>query len=129
MADLAFTATKIRPLDGATVRRRTLGGAAAVGDWVKLQLDGTVVKHGGATDMAFGIIVSLSNKSSSGASGDEAGICVFGPVAGFSALNPGRLGFLSATSGRIADSGTKAAGYAEDAVIFFVLPGVSVAAS
>ncbi len=129
MADLAFTASKIRPLDGATVRRKPLGAAAAVGDWVKLQLDGTVIKHAGASDMAWGLIVALSNKSTSGAAGDDASIVVFGPVAGFSALNPGRLGYLSATAGRIADSGTKAAGYAEEATIFFVMPGVSVAAS
>ncbi len=130
MADLAYTAAKIRPLDGSQVAPpKVLGAPADVGDWVKLQLDGTVIKHTGAADMAFGIIVSNSRKTIAGVTGDEVGICTFGPVAGFSNLNPGRLGYLSATAGRIADSGTKAAGYAQAKDVFFVMPGASVAAS
>jgi hypothetical protein len=130
MADLTVNAAKIRPLDGATVRKATLGGALGVGDWVKLQLDGTIIKQAGASDMAWGQVVALSNKGSSGVSGvDEASVVVFGPVAGYSGLNPGRLGYLSANAGKIADAGSKAAGYAESATVFFVMPGVSVAAS
>lgn len=127
MADLTVTASKVRPLDGSITRRKVLGGSASVGDIVTLQTDGTIIKTTGA--IAFGIITSVDNKTSAGVSGDAVAVTVLGPVAGFSSLSPGRLGYVSATDGKIADAGSAVFGYAEDDQTFFVLPSASVAAS
>ena len=94
-------------------------------DCVKLRSDGKVVKTAETSDDIYGIIVSLSNKETSGVAGDDAGIVVFGPVAGFTGLTPSQIGYLSGTDGKLADSGTVAAGYAESETVFFVMPGVA----
>jgi hypothetical protein len=127
MSDVTYTAAKIRPLDGAIVRPFYAGAAFDLGLTVKIQQNGTVIKSN--NDSAIGIPVSTQQKASAAVTGDRVGVVIFGPVEGFTGGVPGMIGFVSATAGRIATTGTKAIGYWESSTCFFVMPDVSSAAS
>lgn len=112
------TAANIKPLEGAIVRRGTLGATVAAGEIVELQSDGywdpanasAVVMNGGIALQA-------------GASGDRIDIVVFGPVKCLTGATPGAIVYASDTAGEPAETaGTKSAviGYAESATVLFV---------
>jgi len=130
MADIALTASLIRPLGGAVIRRGTAGGTLTPGQAVYLDgangwkaADASAV----ATAKARGIVLSDGAGSVSFASGQTVDICVFGPVTGFAAMTPGAPVYLSETAGAVATAEPSTAlsaawvmGYAESAVTLFV---------
>lgn len=128
MADLTVTAADVRPLSGAVVRRFTAGGTVAIGDVVYVASDGDVEQADGSlvgTTWLVGIAVATPDGGTSAAAGERVDVVMFGPVAGFSSLTPGALGYVSDTAGKVADAvGTKDAivGFAESATVLFVRP-------
>jgi hypothetical protein len=127
MGDYAYTAAKIRPGDGAIVRKAKCAGAIDLGMTVKKQLDGTIVKSN--NDVGYGVLVATEGKASASVSGEECVVVILGPVEGYSGLNPGMIGFLSATAGKIATTGTKGMGYNSSPTCFIVMPALTTAAS
>lgn len=131
MAALTVTAADVRPLHGAVVRRFTAGGTVSIGAGVYVDSSGTV-QHtaGGAigtTKTLVGVAVSTPDGGTSAASGERVDVVVSGPVAGFSSMTPGTVGFVSDTAGAIADAaGTKSAifGVAIAADTFLVRPQI-----
>jgi hypothetical protein len=131
MADLVLSATNIRPLDGAHTRQYQTSAAAELGEAVTHLETGYVEKTAGASAKFRGVIVSGSGKDSAGvvASGEDVGVCIFGPVSGFSGLTPGTLVYLSATAGNLADTGSIVVGYVENATTIFIMPAIADSAS
>jgi hypothetical protein len=111
-------AANIKPLDGAIVRRGTLGDTVAAGEICSLQTDGfwdpgigTGVVHSGA--------IALQ----AGAAGDVIDLVRFGPVVCLTGATIGTTVYVSDTAGEPAETaGTKSAviGYSESATILFV---------
>jgi len=131
MADLSVTAADVRPLHGAVIRRYTAGGSVDMGAVVYVDSNGAVQEADGSAigtaKPTVGIAVATPDGGTSASSGESVDVVVHGPVAGFSSMTPGTIGFVSDTAGAIADSaGTKAfiVGYAESASVFFVRPQV-----
>lgn len=129
MPDLSYTSRNVRPMDGARVRQVTAGAALAMGDWVYIDSAGLAQKSVNASGYAVGVVVAGDQKAATMASGEVVTICFFGPIAGYTSMTPGRLGYLSANAGKIADSGSKSVGYSWSADIFMVMPGAAVSAS
>lgn len=132
MTALTVTAADVRPLAGATVRRFTAGGTINIGDVVYIAADGDVEQtNGGAigtTLSAIGIAVSTPDGGTSAAAGERVDVVVHGPVAGFSSLTPGAVGYVSDTAGKVdTATGTKKfiLGLAESDTVFFVRPQIS----
>lgn len=139
MSDLTVTAANVRPLDGSISRRVVLGGALAPGDIFYISSydnDRPVVQKADGDDTAAianvrGILVSLGNGKSVGASGDVGVGVFFGPVAGFSGMTSGNRGYVSDTAGKIATAaGTRGrvVGFAESPTVFFFWPEIASAA-
>ncbi|MCB0206981.1 MAG: hypothetical protein KDH89_19355 [Anaerolineae bacterium] len=131
MTTLTVTAAQVRPLHGAVVRRFFAGGTVSIGAVVYVDSSGTV-QHtaGGAigtTKTLAGIAVATPDGGTSAASGERVDVVVSGPVAGFSSMTPGTVGFVSNTAGGVEDAaGTKSAivGVAIAADTFLVRPQV-----
>jgi hypothetical protein len=127
-ADLTVTAANVRPLHGAIVRRFDAGGSMNVGDCVYIAADGDVEVTDAdsiSTTWLVGLVVGTPSGATAIVAGNAVDVVVYGPVAGFSSLTPGALGYVSGTAGAINDTvGTKDAivGYAESDEIFFVRP-------
>lgn len=136
MADISLTAAKIRPLNGAIVRRGTAGGTITPG--MSVYLDGTngwkaADADALASSQARGIVVSDGYGSVSFASGQVVDIVVFGPVEGFASMTPGGAVFVSTTAGGLDQTASTtpgdypfAIGWAEQASVLFVAPQVTV---
>ncbi len=129
MADLTVTAARVRPLDGAVCRPYDLGDSVNVGDSVYVASDGDVEQSDGNVNAAraagVGLVVAIQGGKSSGVAGDRATVCLFGPVAGFSGMTPGKNGYVSNTAGKLADAAgtfSRIMGFAESAEVFFVHP-------
>ncbi len=131
MAKLALTAVKIRALteNGAVIRPYDAGGSMTVGDLVFVASDGDVEQADANVNQAsakgIGIAVQSFDGETSIVAGTPVSVCVFGPVAGFSAMTPGANGYVSDTAGEIADAAAtydRIVGYAERAGVFFVNP-------
>ena len=126
MADVTVTAADVRPLNGAVVRRFDAGGTLAIGNAVYIAGDGDVEAADGSavgTVWAIGIVVATPDGGTAVSAGERADVVVSGPVAGFSSLTPGALGYVSDTAGAIADAaGTKDTimGFNETAAVFHV---------
>lgn len=136
MTNLAVTAAQVRPLDGAITRMFNLGGAVAPGDPVYIASDGDVERTDGNGAAALangrGLCVAIQGGKAVGAAGDRATVVMFGPVAGFTGLTPGAVGYVSNDAGKLEDAAgayTRIMGYAESATVFFVDPEISTAAS
>jgi len=139
MADLSRTAAQISPLSGSLVRPYDAGEALEVGDAVYIAADGDVNlvdANTAASSEMHGIVVASADTSPSIAAGARCSVCVLGPVAGFSGLTPGARAWVSENAGELADAAptgagtwTRAAGFALEATIFFVQPGVEAPAS
>lgn len=138
---MAVTAAKVRPLEGALLRKRRAGGAVVMGNAVYTAADGDLEKaqaNAAATSDGVGILVEVNEPGeTTAADGDAVTLCTFGPVGGFSSLTPGTIYYVDdATAGNIvapAPSGAgkwaKSIGYAESATILFVAPGIAAARS
>jgi hypothetical protein len=126
MTALTVTAADVRPLVGARIRRFDAGGSLNIGDVVYVAADGDVEQTSGtafAMAGAVGIAVSTPDGGSSVTTGERVDVVTDGPVAGFSSLTPGALGWVSDTAGKVdSAAGTKdtVVGFAEAANIFHV---------
>lgn len=112
------TATNIKPLDGAIVRRGTLGATTVVGEIVEMQTDGYWDPA-----VATGVVMNGGIALQSGGAGDVVDIVMFGPVKCLTGATPGAVVYVSDTAGEPAETaGTKSAviGFAESATTLFV---------
>jgi len=129
MAACTVTAGDVRPLNGAVIRRFDAGGTVSIGDVVYIASDGDVEQADGSaigtTLPVIGIAVATPDGGTSASAGERLDVVVSGPVAGFSSLTPGALGYVSDTAGKVDTAvGTKDAvvGICESAAVFFVRP-------
>lgn len=112
------TAANIKPLQGAIIRRGTLGDTTSAGEVVEMQSDGY-------WDPAVGTAVVMNGAIAiqGGSAGDAVDLVVFGPVKCLTGATPGAIVYVSDTAGEPAETaGTKSAviGYAESATVLFV---------
>ena len=131
MADLTKTVTLARADAGAVVRPYQAAASGSLLDAVTVDTNGKVAKSVNASGKCIGLVVSSHRKNTSGtyAANEQVGVCVWGPVEGFSGLTKGKLVYLAATSGVLADTGSVPIGYAESDTCVFVMPGIANAAS
>jgi hypothetical protein len=129
MAVLSITAANVRPLVGAVCRTYTLGGTVDVGDAVYLDSSGNVQRTAAGvagTAVLLGIVVSIGTEgATSGASGDPASVCIWGPVTGFASVTAGSVPFLSDTAGKLdtaAGTVSVKVGVAESAATVLIRP-------
>lgn len=115
-------AADVKPLEGAILRRGTLGATVTAPSPVCLQSDG---KWDGLDTSAAQLTVAVAIQS--GVDGDEVDLVTWGPVVATSGATPGALVYGSDTGGAFADAaGTKSTiiGYSETATVLFVAPNV-----
>src|SRR5919108_6550415 len=112
MTALTVTAANISANDierGAIIRRYTAGETLTVGNAVYLDSNNQAFKaksDSSAHATAVGVAVISANfyGETTINSGDIVGVCVYGPVNGFSGLSQGQPGWVSATAGAIDDT-------------------------
>lgn len=138
MADITVTLADVRlPNETEVIKiRGTLGGAVNVGSPV--YLDGTngwkaADADAAASGQARGILLSVPNGGTAGASGDKVDILCFGRITGYSGMTPGAAVYVSTTAGRLDQTPPAAEddyvfeiGWAESASTIFVHPQISV---
>jgi hypothetical protein len=135
MADITITATDVRPLPGALVRRFDAGGTCYAGEAVYVASDGDVERadaNGSLSVIAAGIVVADNDGGTAFASGDRVDVVCFGPVAGYSSLTPGLPQYVSAEAGQMTQTpgdlggGTYECivGLAEQSGVIFVNPNL-----
>lgn len=110
MTDMAVTSANIRAITshGAVVVPGLAGATLTVGYAVYQDTSGNW-QHADANVSATvaavtGILVQTFDGEDTVISGNTCSVCLFGPVAGFDALDEGPFYYLSATVGRIADA-------------------------
>lgn len=139
MANITKTASDVRPLNGAVIRRGEAGGSGNIGDLVYLdgangwkQADADASQ---AAAMGRGIVVGQGAEGETTfADGDKIDIVIFGPVEGFSGMTPGNTVYNSSTAGAVADAAPAESGddwdfivgWAESATVLIVHPQTSV---
>lgn len=116
------TASNIKPLGGALIRRHTSGAQVAAGEIVSLQSDGYVDPSDctSAADEAIGVAIQAA-----AAAGVGIDVVTLGPVKCLTGATPGATVYNSTTAGEPTetDSGNvTAVGYAESATVLFVNP-------
>lgn len=117
-------ATLIKPLGGAVVRRRTLGGTVNAGDAVYLDSNGAAQQTAAtavATNYPYGIVIQA------GVATETVDVVVYGPCSCVSGATPGSIIYTSDTAGQpSATAGTKTSilGVAESATVLFVRPAI-----
>lgn len=115
-------AEHIKPLEGAIVRRGTLGAATEAGEVVTLQSDG-FWDPSLATAVQFSVAIAVQG----GAAGDRVDLVRYGPVVCMTGATVGARIFTTDTAGEMAETaGTKDTiiGYAESATVLFVQPQI-----
>src|SRR5258706_9246551 len=105
MSAIALTAANIRPIvsRGAVLAKGTAGATITIGQTVYMASDATVkvadADASKAASFGIGIAVESYDGETTINSGDPVTYCPFGPVAGFSGMTPGALGWQSDTAG------------------------------
>lgn len=133
--EVAITQANVGPLPGSIVVNGQAGGTVGIGDLVHLAADGDWIESdasAAATAKTRGVVVTTDDGDFAAGDGDGIGICIFGPVTGFSGMAEGDIHFLSDTAGRLSTVvGTvfQNMGYALKADVFFILPGIVAIAS
>ena len=115
-------AALVKPLEGAVLRRATLGATTVAAQAITLQSDG----FWDPTNMT-GVQLTVAVAIQGGAAGDIVDAVVYGPVVAMSGATPGALVFASDTAGAFDTAvGTKdlVIGYAESATVLFVKPQI-----
>lgn len=115
------TANKVKPLEGAKLRRGTLGTTVEAGEAVTLQSDTYWDPSNGA---AAQLTVAIAIQG--GIAGDEVDLVTGGPVECMTGATPGSLVYIT-TGGEFDHTGTTkkiVIGYAETATILFVQPQI-----
>lgn len=127
MADLTIAKNKIRARDSfALTEQYEANAAVTAGDTVELLGTGKVRRTANATAGIDGIVVATENKTADAAAGEFVTVVTFGDVVGFDDLVPGKLYYLSANAGKIADvAGDIAIGYAVNSETLRVMPALA----
>jgi hypothetical protein len=115
-------AEHIKPLEGAIVRRGTLGATTEAGEVVTLQTDG-YWDPSNAAAVQFTVAIALQG----GVAGDRVDLVRWGPVVCMTGATIGARIFNTDTAGEMAETaGTKDTiiGYAESATVLFVQPQI-----
>lgn len=115
------TAALVKPLEGAIIRRYTLGATTAAGELVSMQGDGKV--DPADTTSAAQVVVGIALQA--GADTEVVDVVVHGPVLAIAGGTPGATLHASDTAGEPAESaGSNAgiAGFVEAATIAFIRP-------
>jgi hypothetical protein len=115
-------AANVKPLEGAIVRRITLGATTTAPSPVTLQSDG---KWDPTDASAAQLTVVLALQS--GGDGDRVDAVTYGPAVALSGATPGTLVYASDDAGLFDTAvGTKdlAIGFAESATVLFVQPQI-----
>src|SRR4051794_28819353 len=104
MADITVSASKVRPLNGAIIRRMDAGGTLSVGDAVYVDSNGKVQRADASTlanAQARGLVIAVGTAGATGAvSGDVVDVVTHGPVeVGASSLTNGAAVYVSTTAG------------------------------
>jgi len=116
------SAVNVKPLEGAIVRRVTLGATTTAPTTVTLQSDG----YWDPTDMSAAQL-TVAVVIQGGGAGDVVDAVFFGPIVALSGATPGALVFGSDDAGLFDTAvGTKdlVIGYAESATVLFVHPQI-----
>lgn len=131
MADLTKSVTKAAPLHQAITMRVQANASGSLLDAVTINTSGKAVKSADGSGKACYIVVAAAKHTAAGtyAADEWLTVVAFGPVTGFTGLTPGKLAYLAATAGVLADSGTVPVGYAVDDTTLFWMPGIANAAS
>lgn len=107
MTVLALTQRAIKPLPGALIRPALAGAAVDVGDVVRFDSTGRVIRalaDTAANARAVGVVVSVGSFGAlTAAAGDAVDVVYLGPVTGFTGATPGAA-YLSNTSGKVDDA-------------------------
>jgi len=112
------TAANIKPLQGAIVRRVTLGATTEAGEIISLQSDG---KWDPA--VATAVVKTGAIALQAGVDGDKVDAVFFGPVQCLTGATIGNIVYVGDTAGEpVETAGTKSAviGHAESATVLFV---------
>ncbi len=113
-------AANIKPLEGAIIRRFTLGATTEAGEYVAMQSDGKV-----DPGVATGVVYALGIALQGGADGDRVDVVVGGPVQCLTGATVGGIVYAGDTAGEpVQTAGTKTTilGVAESATVLFVRP-------
>lgn len=133
---LTVTAAQVKPLAGAIVRTVTLGEAATAGQAVYPNASGAYLKADADAAGKYrgtGILIADSqgqfNTGASYASGSDVSMVCFGPVAGFSGMDPTKSVWVDVTAGGFTQTKPSGGGvfaspigYPLDANTLFVSP-------
>lgn len=116
------TASNVKPLEGAIIRRFTAGAAVAVGEVVSMQSDGYVDPSDStsAAQMVVGVALEAA-----AAAGDRIDVVVYGPVVCITGATIGGAVYDSTTPGeplQTTAGNQKQVGFAESATVLFVRP-------
>lgn len=115
-------AEHIKPLEGAIVRRGTLGATTEAGEVVTLQSDTFWDPSNGAA-VQFSVAIAIQG----GVAGDRVDLVRYGPVVCMTGATVGARIFNTNTAGEMDETGgTKKTivGFAESAAILFVQPQI-----
>lgn len=115
-------AERIKPLEGAIVRRVTLGATTEAGEIITLQSDGKWDPSNGA-----GVQKTVAIAIQGGGDGNRVDAVFFGPVVCLDDATPGDLVYNTDTAGEPDHTGgTKktVVGWAESASVLFVSPQI-----
>ncbi len=115
------TEKNIKPLEGAVIRRYTLGATTAAGELVSMKSDGKCDPSDStsAADPSTGVALQA------GVDGDRVDVVVFGPVNCLTGATIGAATYNSATAGEPSEGsgGNKTiVGWAESATVLFFHP-------
>lgn len=117
------TIEHIKPLEGAIIRRYTAGSAIEAGMPVAMSSDGYVDPADGTdTTLSFALGICVTEAP---AAGDRVDVVTHGPVVCMTGATPGKLEYVSDTTGAISETtGTKTTilGVAESATVLDVNP-------
>jgi hypothetical protein len=114
------TAALVKPLEGAIVRRVTLGATTEAGELITLQSDGFW-----DPTLTTGAQLTVAVAVKGGVAGDRVDAVFYGPVTALIDGTPGTLIYGSDTAGEPLETvGTKdvIVGYVESATVLFVQP-------
>lgn len=139
MAALTVTAANVSANSierGSIVRFYIAGETLTPGQAVYLDSNNKAWKaksDSAAHARAVGVVCSTDNfyGETTILAGGTAGVCIYGPVYGFSSLNSGQVGWVTATAGEIGDTAPTGGawqfqvGHAVDDQTFFVDPGTA----
>ena len=115
------TASLIKPLEGAKVRRFTAGATVAAGELVSMQSDGKV----DPSDTTSAAVVNAGVAVGAGSDGTVIDVVIHGPIECMTGATIGAIIHATDTAGEPGESaGTNAgiAGWAESATVLFVNP-------